>query len=169
MDEAPSSVMREPLNMTNIIAEVVDDSIPMAANKGMKIVNEVTAPLSITGNAALLSSVFRNLIDNAIAYSGGNKICIRRVSSDNIDNNKVTLVVYDNGCGVQPEHLPLLFERFYRVDKGRSRTTGGTGLGLSIVKNAILLHGGSISVENRPNGGLEFTIILPLSHTVSDS
>lgn len=174
MDEAPSSVTREPLNMTNIIAEVVDDCTPMAASKGMEIMNEVTTPLFIKGNASLLSSVFRNLIDNAIAYSGGKKINIRSLPSDNpqssdsTENEKTVLILSDDGCGVPSKHLPLLFERFYRIDKGRSRATGGTGLGLSIVKNAILLHGGSISVENRPNGGLEFTISLPLAHTISE-
>ena len=67
----------------------------------------------------------------------------------------------DNGCGVPEEHLERLFERFYRVDKGRSRAMGGTGLGLSIVKNAILLHGGTIRVSNLPTGGLSFTITVP--------
>ena len=73
------------------------------------------------------------------------------------------ITVADNGCGVDPSHLPHLFERFYRIDKGRSRASGGTGLGLSIVKNAVLQHGGSIRVDNRPSGGLVFTIILPIA------
>ena len=162
MDDAPSSVMREPIDLAAIIAEVVDDCGPVAAGKGMEIVNGVTGPLLITGNASLLASVFRNLIDNAIAYSGGDRISIMPLLSGCCfdGDDKIVLSVSDNGCGVPQEHLPRLFERFYRIDKGRSRTAGGTGLGLSIVKNAVLLHGGSISVENRPGGGLFFTIVL---------
>lgn len=109
------------------------------------------------GNGALLTSVFRNLIDNAIAYSGGSRIQLNIISAS---NDKITLTVADNGCGIPREHLPHIFERFYRIDKGRSRTAGGTGLGLSIVKNAVLMHGGSIIANNVASGGMTFTITL---------
>ena len=129
-----------------------------AQSKGIEIKNGTSGELPVIGNQSLLLSVFHNLIDNAIADSGGTEIIIR--VADETDD-KVTLIVADNGNGVGEEHLPRLFERFYRIDKGRSRAAGGTGLGLSIVKNAILLHGGNITVANRPNGGLVFRITLP--------
>lgn len=163
MDDAPSSIVREPLDLAAVIAEVVDDCQPVAAGRGMEIVNSVAGPLPMTGNASLLSSVFRNLVDNAIAYSGGSRIDITMLSPACSGDGKIVLSVSDNGTGVPSEHLPHLFERFYRIDKGRSRIAGGTGLGLSIVKNVVLLHGGSITVDNRPQGGLEFTIQLVLS------
>ena len=129
----------------------------MAAERGMRIVNCVAGPLPMTGNPSLLASVFRNLIDNAAAYSGGREIRFQRLPAS---GGRIVLSVTDDGCGAPPEHLPHLFERFYRIDKGRSRAAGGTGLGLAIVKNAVLLHGGTIAVENRPGGGLAFTIAL---------
>lgn len=155
MDDAPASIVREPVDLAGIISEVVEDCDSVAISKGMEIFNEISGPLPIIGNASLLASVFRNLIDNAIAYSGGHSIQLRLVSSE---QGRIVLTIADDGCGVPPEHLPHLFERFYRIDKGRSRIAGGTGLGLAIVKNAILLHGGSISVENRPEGGLVFKV-----------
>ena len=159
MDDAPASISKENLDLTDIIGEVVEDSDPVAARRGISIVNNVMHPIPITGNQSLLESVFRNLIDNAIAYSGGNEITINPAPS--CKDGKIVITFADNGCGVASEHLPHLFERFYRVDKGRSRVAGGTGLGLSIVKNAILLHGGTVTVRNLPSGGLEFTITLP--------
>lgn len=155
MDDAPASIVREAVDLAVVVAEVVEDCDAVAICKGMEIVNEIAGPLPMTGNASLLSSVFRNLIDNAVAYSGGNSILLRLVS---LDPDKIVLTVADDGCGVPQEHLPHLFERFYRIDKGRSRIAGGTGLGLAIVKNAVLLHGGSITICNRPEGGLLFRI-----------
>ena len=114
-------------------------------------------PLEMEGSPSLLGSVFRNLADNAAAYSGGRDIFIRL-----LDNSpeQYTLQFADNGIGVEEEHLPHIFERFYRIDKGRSRKLGGTGLGLAIVKNAVMMHGGTISVRNSERGGLEFTFTL---------
>lgn len=96
-------------------------------------------------------------IVQAVAYSGGDRILVRLVENT---AEQCTLLFADNGTGVSEEHLPYLFERFYRIDKGRSRKMGGTGLGLSIVKNAVQQHGGTITVGNRPEGGLAFVFSL---------
>ena len=102
-------------------------------------------------------SIFKNLTENALSYSGGKNIYISLLSHN---NGKYHIRFEDDGCGVDEDKLPHLFERFYRVDKGRSRQRGGTGLGLSIVKHAILFHGGTIDVRNRPEGGLRFDFSL---------
>ena len=106
----------------------------------------------------MLYSIFRNLTDNAISYAG-TAIHIT-ISCFREDNQFYYFSFADTGVGVAAEHLSRLFERFYRVDKGRSRKLGGTGLGLAIVKNAVLLHGGSIFAKNNPKGGLEFIFTL---------
>lgn len=161
MDDGGKVIIQGPVDLTEIIAAVAEDSRPGADAKGILIENTIGTPLPMTGNPDLLESVFRNLIENAVAYSGGSLISLKIVA---LQPDKVTLSVSDNGCGVPPEHIGHLFERFYRIDKGRSRASGGTGLGLSIVRNAIVLHKGSIRVANRAAGGLDFTISLPLRH-----
>jgi two-component system OmpR family sensor kinase/two-component system phosphate regulon sensor histidine kinase PhoR len=93
-------------------------------------------------------------LDNAISYAGEN--ISLRIAFTGEDDTHFFFVFSDTGTGVATEHLSHLFDRFYRVDKGRSRKTGGTGLGLSIVKNAVELHRGTISVSNRAGGGLAF-------------
>ena len=155
MDDGCASIVKEPADLAEIIANVTDDRQVIAAARGMVIENDVAGPLKMAGNAPLLEAVFNNLTDNAIAYSGGTEI---RIELQHADDGKIAITFSDNGCGVPPEHLPHLFERFYRIDKGRSRAAGGTGLGLAIAKNAVLLHGGSITVENRRTGGLLFRI-----------
>jgi signal transduction histidine kinase len=120
---------------------------------------ELPDELLVRGNSTLLMSIFKNLTDNSIAYSGGRDIYIRLIDKD---DSLYTISFADNGIGVDEEHIGHIFERFYRIDKGRSRKLGGTGLGLSIVKNAVLFHGGDISVKNRKIGGLEFTLTLPI-------
>lgn len=159
MDDAPESIAKEPLNLTDIIAETVAESAPMAETHGIKIVNDIMRPLPIVGNQTMLASIFRNLLDNAIVYSGGSRVEIQLLTCS---DSKMTLTVSDNGTGVPSEHLTRLFERFYRIDKGRSRAVGGTGLGLSIVKNAVHLHNGTITVDNRIAGGLIFTMSFSL-------
>ena len=155
MDDGSASILKEQVNLTDIINDVVEDRLIIAATKGIRIENFVSHNVIMAGNASLLEAVFNNLIDNAIVYSGGTRIKIELIS---IDNDKVVIALSDNGCGVPPEHLPRLFERFYRIDKGRSRAAGGTGLGLSIVKNAVILHGGEIFAETQCSGGLLFKI-----------
>ena len=158
MDDGGKIIERSRVNLADVVAEIRDDLATAAENRGMVIENRVEGDIFVDGNFQLLSSVFHNLVDNAIAYSGGSEVILEK-TADGPDS--VTLTVEDDGTGVAPEHLPRLFERFYRVDKGRSRQAGGTGLGLAIVKNAVLIHGGTISVENKPDGGLKFTITLP--------
>lgn len=110
-------------------------------------------------NNLLGYSIFRNLIDNAISYSGkGSTISIGL--SKKSDDNTYNFYFSDNGPGVPNEYLGRIFERFYRVDKGRSRRLGGTGLGLAIVKNAVIMHGGTIIASTRQGGGLRFDFTL---------
>lgn len=157
MDDGGDAIIKEPVNLTDIISEVVADRQPIAAAKGLTIINDIARRLEMNGNRSLLESIFNNLIDNAIAYSGGTRVNIRLISDT---DTKITLSLSDNGCGIPAEHLPRIFERFYRIDKGRSRAAGGTGLGLAIVKNAVLLHGGSIMADCPKSGGLWFKITL---------
>lgn len=143
MDDGADVIEKERLNLRELIGNVADSE---RLRTDMDI--HVDVPdIEIAGNRHLLESVFRNLIDNAIAYSGGSGIWIKADERGNF-------VFRDNGCGVPQEHLPHIFERFYRIDKGRSRSKGGTGLGLAIVKNAIAIHGGYIKASN--DNGLRF-------------
>ncbi len=153
MDDGSASIIKEQVNLTDIINDVVEDRQIIAATKGMTIENYISRNIVMDGNPSLLEAVFNNLIDNAIVYSGGTKIKIELIG---MGSEKVVIALSDNGCGVLSEHLPRLFEWFYRIDKGRSRAAGGTGLGLSIVKNAVVLHGGEITAENQNSGGLLF-------------
>lgn len=123
----------------------------------MTLHNYLPGGIIVQGNYSLLYSIFRNLMDNAINYAGqGTTVEIS--AEQRSDSWRFTF--RDNGIGILAEHLPRIFERFYRIDKGRSRDMGGTGLGLSVVKNAVLLHGGNITVGTPDAGGLafEFTI-----------
>lgn len=144
----------ETVDIVTIIYDIVHDTAEAAAQRNVKISLQLPADLMIEGNKSLIYSIFRNLTDNAISYAGeGTELKIVFTHSDPYN---YYFSVRDNGVGVEEEHLPRLFERFYRLDKGRSRKIGGTGLGLAIVKNAILFHRGSISVKKLNNGGLDF-------------
>ena len=141
-----------------VIRDVIENLRSRLTDKNMDCTIDVGNDVVINGNESLVFSVFQNLIENSINYAGANAhISIRKY----LEDEKFYFFQYtDSGVGILEEHLPRIFERFYRIDYGRSRETGGTGLGLSIVKNAILLHKGQISVKNRPEGGLEFLFSL---------
>lgn len=157
MDDGPASIVKQNVDLSDIINTAVVEHQMIAETKDITIENNVVRALPMSGNQSLLEAIFNNLIDNAIAYSGCTVIKIQLLHED---DKKIVLSVSDNGIGIADEHLPRLFERFYRIDKGRSRAAGGTGLGLAIVKNAVMLHDGNISVENIISGGLSFKIVL---------
>lgn len=160
IDDGGTAIQTCSVDLQEIIDEVVEDALPLAQARDIKILNDVAAPIKMQGNASLLYSVFHNLVDNAIVHSGCTVVSIKVLSRN---SEEITIEVADNGRGIEPEHLSRIFERFYRIDKGRSRASGGTGLGLSIVKNVIAFHGGSIEASLRVAGGLQFTINLPCS------
>lgn len=157
IDEASDMIERERVDLKQLIEEIKDDVLPQLDKQNMIITTNLSKELVINGNYSLLYSIFRNLVDNAIAYSGGRNICIDLLTED---STKFYFSLRDNGIGIDQKHLQYIFERFYRVDKGRSRKMGGTGLGLSIVKNAVLFHGGSIEARQEEMGGLEFRFSL---------
>jgi len=130
-----------------------------AADKKVKIELSCDERIEARINPALVEQAVVNLVDNAVKYTeaGGNvRISVRK------GKQETTISVEDEGCGIAKEHLSRIFERFYVVDKGRSRKLGGTGLGLAIVKHIVQAHGGHVSVESTPGKGSTFTIHLPL-------
>ena len=157
MDEASQLILRERVVLNDIVDEIRADMQLRPEGQQLRVNCNFPYPLEMEGSPSLLGSVFRNLADNAAAYSGGRDIFIRLLDDS---PEQYTLQFSDNGIGVEEQHLPHIFERFYRIDKGRSRKLGGTGLGLAIVKNAVMMHGGTISVRNSERGGLEFTFTL---------
>ena len=150
-------IAKEQLNVSNLVASVCRDISSHQAEHSIRINNYLPDGIEISGNKSLVESIFSNLINNAVLYSGGRDIFIK-LKSENADD--YCFEVSDNGIGVEPRHLPRLFERFYRVDDGRSRAYGGTGLGLAIVKKIVELHQGSVQVESH-GGAVMFTVTLP--------
>lgn len=158
MDEAVDMMEIEFVDISAMVQKIINEVSIDIDKKDIIVQNNLKTNMLIRGNYSLIYSIFRNLMDNSIAYAGqGIQITINCFRED---NEFYYFSFADTGVGVGPEHLLRLFERFYRVDKGRSRKLGGTGLGLAIVKNAVLLHGGSISAKNNKGGGLEFIFTL---------
>ena len=159
MDDASDMLTDfDTVDISQIVANIQKETALQMEENSMTFVNKLPTGIIVKGNHSLLYSVFRNLTDNAIAYAGtGTTITL---CANDGEDGKWHFTFSDNGVGVPYEHLARLFERFYRVDKGRSRKMGGTGLGLAIVKNAVLLHGGTISVKNGETSGLVFSFTL---------
>jgi len=159
IEEAPQSFNRDSVLIPDLLKSIKSDLEVPLQEKNITMEWNVAEDVIIKGNKSLLYSVFRNLTDNVIRHAGGNvKIFIHSYC----EGNDFYFSYSDTGVGIANEqHLNRLFERFYRINEGRTRDTGGSGLGLSIVKNAILLHKGTIAVKNRIGGGLEFLFRLP--------
>lgn len=157
VDYAPHVIAMHRVNVSQLVGDVVQDVELALKKKGMKLNNYLPEDIIVNGNESLIYSIFSNLIDNSINYAGEGST-IEILASDTIQH--WNFIYRDNGMGVEEQHLSRLFERFYRVDKGRSRSMGGTGLGLAIVKNAVLQHNGTITVEKLDEGGLQFKFSL---------
>jgi signal transduction histidine kinase len=159
LDETGSNFPFEEVDVAAVVTEVRDNLMADIMRKGMKVEIEIEPGTTVNGNRSLVVSVIQNLLENAITYAGENvTVTVRSIPGE---PGFRTFSFADNGIGIPEEHQSRIFERFYRIDDGRSRKSGGTGLGLAIVKNAILLHKGEVSVRTRPGGGAEFIFSLP--------
>jgi len=158
MEESPRNFHTENVNIRKCVEEIKNDLSFKLEERGIKMEIDITGSLVIKGSYMLIYSLFKNLIDNSIDH-GGEKIEIV-IKSTGVSDGIAYFNYNDTGKGVPESHLQRIFERFYRVEKGRSRRSGGSGLGLSIVKNAVIMHNGDIKAENLPGGGLLFSFSL---------
>lgn len=157
-------VRKQACNLAETFHQTVQQLKSKAEIKGLTIVYEGLEDLLVEANPSQMTQVALNLVENAINYShtGAVEVYV------GIDGTDAVASVKDSGVGIASEHQSRVFERFYRVDKARSRSTGGTGLGLSIVKHIVEAHGGTVSVDSALNVGSTFTIRLPIGVPLSD-
>ena len=159
LESGEERIKREDVDLRLLVEEVFDLLEPQAKERNISLINSVDKGLKVKGDWDKLFLLLKNLVDNAIKYNKeGGKVEVKAKR----ENQYVQLQVQDTGIGIPKEHIPFIFERFYRVDPSRSRNLGGTGLGLSIVKHIALSHGGKIEVESREGLGSTFTVYLPL-------
>lgn len=165
--EGAGNLPLEETPVRRVLAAAAADCLPRAMDRSIAVEIACDDDLMVPMNPPLLEQAVINLIDNAIKYSEPGKLV--RVSAGHDDQHLlddrscVVISVVDQGCGIDADHLPRIFERFYRVDKARSRKLGGTGLGLSIVKHIVQAHGGAVSVESTLGVGTTFQLRLPLA------
>ena len=163
LEKPKTTLSKEPLDLCELVREIKEEFLQRKESCLPKLILLCPAvPVRILADPQKLVSVFENLIDNAIIHAGGlSQISIR--ISENLEDNSITSEVEDDGKGIEQEDQEMLFERFYRVDKGRSRNRGGTGLGLSITREIIDAHDGEISVRSKVDRGTVFSFKIPQS------
>jgi two-component system phosphate regulon sensor histidine kinase PhoR len=162
LDSGELAMRRGPVHLTEVTERAAEVVRPKASSKRLTMSLDVPADLWSYGDEKAVEQVLINLLDNAVKYTpeGGGSVTVRAHAGA---GGQVILEVGDRGLGIEPQHLPRLFERFYRVDRGRSRDMGGTGLGLSIVKHLVSAMGGEVRVRSQPGEGSTFTVCLPAS------
>jgi two-component system, OmpR family, phosphate regulon sensor histidine kinase PhoR len=158
--EQETGLTRSDVNLQRLLAEAVDQCTARAGGETPSVAIECAEGLTAAVNGHLVEQAVVNLVDNALKHSGATEPIVVRARAE---AGGVVLEVADQGRGIAPEHLPRVFERFYRVDRARSRTLGGTGLGLAIVKHIAQAHGGEVRVRSEVGSGTTFTVILPSS------
>jgi signal transduction histidine kinase len=157
-DAGLGAIARDPVDLQEIARQIADHMRVVAAEKHQELSVDAPSPCWALGNPEQLRRLLFNLLENAIKFTpDGGRIDVRVESR----KEQARITVCDNGAGIAPEHLPRIFDRFYRVDSARSRRTGGNGLGLSISKSIVEAHRGSIEVKSQPNAGTQVTVTLP--------
>lgn len=157
LDEAHITRPETTINAATILRQIQEETIMQFRERNIQLQMQIPDTLHMEGDASLIYSLFRNIFNNALAYATDASYFKVQAKAA---GNRYTFTFTDNGAGVPLEHLPHIFERFYRIDKGRSRRLGGTGLGLAIVKNIALQYGGSVTASQTPGGGLTIEIEL---------
>ena len=174
IEESADLFPRTVLDVSVVASEAIDELSDRAAAAGISIENRLPsasaldgnrqyAAMPLNGNRELIYCIFRNLVENSVIHAGeGRRIVLETYNPGSLTGFDTHYFIhyYDDGPGVPDEYLSRLFDRFVRIDEGRSRRNGGSGLGLSIVKHAVLFHGGEIYAKNRAEGGLEFYLSL---------
>jgi heavy metal sensor kinase len=159
-DVPPDAVAFEPLDLSDLLPAIAAQVAPLAAARAQTVALAPLPPLAVLGNEDQLIRLILNLLDNALCYTppGG------RIALDGaLDGANVMICVSDSGPGIAPEHLPRLFDRFFRGDRSRGRAQGGSGLGLAIAQSIAQVHGGRIDVESTVGRGSAFTVVLPVA------
>lgn len=157
LDEAHIIRPDTQIDAATILRQIHDETASQFHEQNIQLQLHIPQSLPMQGDASLIYSLFRNIFSNVIAYAAD--ATYFQVQA-RVSGERYTFTFIDNGIGVPEEHLPHIFERFYRIDKGRSRSLGGTGLGLAIVKNVALLHDGSVTASTTPGGGLTIEVEL---------
>ena len=164
LESGTDTMQKVPIDLAELIARVAEDAEFEAQSRSCRVASQVSDEVSVLGDPALLHSAVENVVRNAIRYTReGTEVKIHLSAGGTKDQPQAVIQVTDCGPGVPPEALDKLFRPFYRIDDARVRQSGGVGLGLAIAERAVRLHGGAVEASNRPEGGLQVEIRLPLA------